>query len=210
MKNVLLLIAFLTSSMLSAQTGYEKAMTKGLQMVKDAQTAQDMNAASAFFERIAVTEKNSWLPYYYAAWTQILSGYMDEKADKDKVAHKANELISQADALQPDNSEIYCLKQMSASIAMLVDPMTRWQTYGMEAASALEKAKKLDPSNPRPYLLEAQGLYYTPEQFGGGKAKAKVVYEKAIQMYGTFSPASSLHPSWGLEQAQEGLKNCME
>jgi len=210
MKNVLLLIALLASSALSAQTGYEKAMTKGLQMVKDAQTAQDMNAASAFFERIAVTEKNNWLPYYYAAWTQILAGYMDEKADKDKVAHKANELISQADAFQPDNSEIYCLKQMSASLAMLVDPMTRWQTYGMEAATALDKAKKLDPSNPRPYLLEAQGLYYTPEQFGGGKAKAKVVYEKAIQMYGTFKPASPLHPSWGLEQAEEGLKNCME
>ncbi|MBK8356405.1 MAG: hypothetical protein IPL13_13850 [Saprospiraceae bacterium] len=133
---------------------------------------------------------------------------MDETADKDKVSAKTNELIAQADALSKDNSEIYCLKQMSAVMAMSVDPMARWQTYGMEASSALDKAKKLDPTNPRPYMLEAQTTFYTPEQFGGGKAVAKPIFEKSVRMFEAFKPASDLSPTWGLDQAQEGLANC--
>lgn len=208
MKNLVLFCFLLLTSSAIAQSNYDKAMVNGLQQLKDAKTGQQMAASSAYFERIANSEKTNWLPYYYAAWTNLLSGWMDEKADKDKVATKANELIAQAEANSKENSEIYCLKQMSAVMAMSVDPMARYMTYGMEAASSLEKAKKLDPTNPRPYLLEAQSIFYTPEAYGGGKAKAKPVYEKAIEMYGKFNPESEISPQWGLEQAQDGLKEC--
>ena len=208
MKNLLLLCVLLLSTGLFAQSGYEKAMAAGLQQIKDAKTSNEMSSASAYFERIANSEKTNWLPYYYAALTNNLAGWMDETADKDKVSAKTNELIAQADALSKDNSEIYCLKQMSAVMAMSVDPMARWQTYGMEASSALDKAKKLDPTNPRPYMLEAQTTFYTPEQFGGGKAVAKPILEKSVRMFEAFKPASDLSPTWGLDQAQEGLANC--
>jgi len=208
MKNLVLFSMLLLSTASFAQSNYDKAMANGLMQLKDAKTSQQMAASSAYFERIANSEKTNWLPYYYAAWTNILSGWMDEKSDKDKIATKANELIAQAEANSKENSEIYCLKQMSAVMAMSVDPMSRYQTYGAEAMSALEKAKKLDPTNPRPYLLEAQSVFYTPEQFGGGKAKAKPIFEKAIEMFGKFNPESEISPQWGLDQAQDGLKGC--
>lgn len=208
MKNLLIFCALFIAINLSAQSGYEKAMASGIEKIKTAATAQDMSTASGYFERIANSEKTQWLPFYYAAWTNILAGWMNETSDKDKVAAKANELIAQADALSPDNSEIYCLKQMSAVMAMTVDPMNRWQTYGMEASTALEKAKKLDPTNPRPYFLEAQSIFHTPEQFGGGKAKAKPIYEKSVELYKTFKPETSISPDWGRTEAERDLKNC--
>ena len=48
-------------------------MEKGMIQFKDAKSPEEMLATSAFFERIADAEKDKWLPYYYAAQTQILA-----------------------------------------------------------------------------------------------------------------------------------------
>jgi hypothetical protein len=63
---------------------------------------------------------------------------------------------------------------------MIVDPQSRWSTYGQEGAGYLNKAKQLNPNNPRLYYLEGAGIFGTPEQFGGGKTKAKPVLQKAV------------------------------
>ena len=64
----------------------------------------------------------------------------------------------------------------------------------------LDEAKKTNPDNPRVYLLEAQDKYFTPEQFGGSKEEAKVLFEKAQKLYETFKPETSIHPNWGKNQ----------
>jgi hypothetical protein len=76
--------------------------------------------------------------------------------------------------------------------------MARYQEYGPLATAALEMAKKLNPENPRIYLLEGQDLYYTPEQFGGDKAEAKKRFETSMEKFRTLKPESSIHPAWGL------------
>jgi len=130
------------------------------------------------FERIATAEKNQWLAYYYAALCQVNYTYMEKDKTKiDAIADKATELINKADALQPNNSEISCIKSMIASSHMMVDPMTRYMEYGPESQSHIDAAMQLDPANPRPEYLKGQGLKYTPEQFGGGCATAKPVLQ---------------------------------
>ena len=89
---------------------------------------------------------------------------------------------------------------MIATLRMLGDPMNRYMTYGPEATAMLDEAKKTNPANPRAYLLEAQDKYYTPEQFGGSKEEAKVLFEKAQKLFETFKPESSIHPNWGKNQ----------
>jgi hypothetical protein len=91
---------------------------------------------------------------------------------------------------------------------MLVDPQTRWQTYGTEAGKALAQAKQLEPNNPRIYFMEGQSLFGMPEQFGGGKDKAKPLFEKSIALFKTYKPVSNLHPVWGLKQAEGMLARC--
>lgn len=208
MKQIWVIISMFITGMVAAQSKYEAAMAKGLEQFKAAKTVEDMNATSAFFERIGDAEKDKWLPYYYAAQANYLTGWINLKADKDKVAEKSKDLITKAEVIEKNNSEIYCLRQMVAIQQMTVDPMTRWQTYGAEAKTALENATKADPNNPRIYYLNGQTLMNTPEAFGGGKAVAKKFFEKSLELYKTFQPASPLHPNWGKEEAEKLLVAC--
>lgn len=207
MKNLLVVLAMFLFATSNAQK-FEAAMEKGMMQFKDAKSPDEMLATSAFFERVADAEKDKWLPYYYAAQTQILAAWMNPKSDKDKVAEKANELILKAELLSPNNSEIYCLKQMTAVLQLTVDAMNRWQTYGAIASEAIAKAKAADATNPRPYMLEGQYLMNVPEAFGGGKAVAKKILEKSMAMFETFKPASPFHPNWGKDQATTALAAC--
>jgi hypothetical protein len=80
---------------------------------------------------------------------------------------------------------------------LMADPMTRYMQFGRRAAEALETAKKLNPENPRIYLLEGQDKFFTPEQYGGSKTEAKKLFEQALEKFSVFKPASSLDPVWG-------------
>ena len=88
MKQVLVIVSMFFAGMLAAQSKYESGMAKGLEQFQAAKTVEDMSATSAFFERIADAEKDKWLPYYYAAYANHLIGWMNPKADKDKVGEK--------------------------------------------------------------------------------------------------------------------------
>lgn len=208
MKHVFIIIAMFFSGMAMSQTKYDGAMTKGLEQLKAAKSVDDMLSASAFFERVGDAEKDKWLPYYYAAYANYVTAWMNPKLDKDKVAEKSNDLLTKAEAIEPNNSELFCMRQMTATLQMVVDPMSRWQSYGAQANSAIEKAIKADPNNPRIYYLKGQSLMNTPEAFGGGKAVAKKLFEKSVELYKNFQPASPYHPVWGKEEAEKLLAAC--
>lgn len=161
------------------------------------------------FERIAISEKNQWLPYYYAALCQVNCGFIQSDKDKvDGIADKATDLISKADSLAPNNSEISCVKSMIASCHLMVNPMQRYMEYGPESGSNLDKAIAQDPTNPRPYYLKGQSLKYTPEQFGGGCGTAKPLFQTALEKYAAFKPVGELSPNWGKERVNQLLNEC--
>jgi len=188
---------------------YTNAMKVNLGKFDSVKTADEMLAVSASFERIAEAEKTQWLPYYYAALAEIFHAFMkNDAASNDNFADKAEQLITKAEIISPNNSEITCLKSWNATLRMIVNPSVRWQQYGTVINSELEKAKKLDPSNPRPYYLQGANLRNTPENFGGGCAPAKPLLEEAMKKYEAFKPASELHPVWGKDQVQQMLAGC--
>ncbi|MGB4845003.1 MAG: hypothetical protein WBP16_11090 [Ferruginibacter sp.] len=161
------------------------------------------------FERIAIAEKTQWLAYYYAALCQVYYTYVEQDKSKvDAIADKATELLDKAEAQQPNNSEISCVRSMIASAHMLVNPQQRYMEYGPESQSQLETAMKLDPTNPRPEYLKGEGLKYTPEAYGGGCAVAKPVLQSSLDKYNAFKPASELHPNWGKERVEMLIKEC--
>jgi hypothetical protein len=115
----------------------------------------------------------------------------------DPLADKAEALLGKAETLSKDNSEIYIVKKMIATLRMMADPMTRYMQYGPVAEQALQTAMKLNPENPRVYLLQAEDKFFTPEQFGGSKEEAKKLFELSNKKYEAFKPASKLDPDWG-------------
>lgn len=188
---------------------YMKAMSDKVTALDTARGLPGWQGLANSFERIAEAEKTQWLPYYYASLSHVMSGYMMQEPGKtstasstqiDLLADKAETLLSKAEAIEKDNADIFCIKKMIATLRMGVDPMTRWQTYGPKAAEALARAKALDASNPRIYLLEGQDMFYTPEQFGGSKAKAKQLFDEAQRKFEIQKPQSSIHPHWGFNQ----------
>jgi hypothetical protein len=203
-----LLLAASSLQIVSAQSeAYTNKMKQTLQLLDSAKTTQDLQEVAATFERIGDAEKNQWLPYYYAALAQTNIGWRDQKSDKDKLAEKTKAIITKAQAIE-DNSELYVLLNMVATQQMMVDPQNRWMTNGQEAAQALTTGKKLDATNPRLYYLEGMSLFNTPTQFGGGKDKAKPVFEKAVELYKSAKPKSELLPKWGQKISEDMLAKC--
>lgn len=212
MKNLFALIAVLCLTIVTVQAQsdkYIKAMKTNIAALDSLKTPEAYTDIANSFQRIADAEKNQWLPYYYAAFGFTMTGYMQSNgqmnagADKvDPLADKAEENIKKAEALAKDNSEIWCLKKMIATLRLMGDPMNRYMTYGPQAAEAIQKAKTLNPENPRVYLLEAQDKFYTPEQFGGSKTEAKKLFELSEQKFQAFKPASDIDPTWGLSQVK--------
>ena len=185
---------------------FQKSMQTNIALMDSAKTTQDLTAVAATFERIGDAEKTQWLPYYYAGLALTRVGWMDQKADKDKNAEQIKALCDKADAIAK-NSEISTIRNMAATQQMMVDPQSRWQTYGAEAAADLQQGMQLDPNNPRLYYLQGMTLFNTPEQFGGGKAKAKPVFEKAVALYKT-QQEKPLYPNWGRKLSEDMLAKC--
>lgn len=208
MKNLLFVAMLLMGGIVSAQSKYEAGMGKAFEQMKAVKTAEDMTATAAFFERIADAEKDKWLPYYYAAYCNYISGWMNPKADKDAIGEKSKDLVLKAELLEKNNAELYILRQMIAVQQLTVDPMSRFQVYGAQAKEALEKAIAIDPSNPRIYLVDGQYKMNVPEAFGGGKEVGKKLFTKSLELFKTFKPASEMHPSWGADQAEKLLAQC--
>jgi len=212
MKKVLsLLVASLLAIASFAQSEkYTKAMEALVAGVDTTRSHDALLTQANSFERIANAEKTQWLPFYYAALANINAGYSftmdggfgDKSGDIDPLADKAEALITKAEELSKDNSEIWVIKKMLASLRLLANPMARYQQYGPVATAALETAKRLNADNPRVYLLEAQDLYFTPEQYGGDKVQAKKNFEMAMSKFGIYKPQSTIHPNWGLTQTK--------
>jgi|ERR1700722_809126 hypothetical protein len=207
MKKLFLISLLFAAICANAQSDkYIAAMKKNLDLMDSAKTTADFQNVSNAFERIGDAEKTQWLPYYYAGLALTRIGWMDQKIDKDANADKIKALCDKAEAIDK-NAEICTIRNMAATQEMMVDPQTRWQTYGTEASAALQKGMQLDPNNPRLYYLQGMSLFNTPEQFGGGKEKAKPVFAKSVELFKK-EEHKPLYPNWGKDQAEQMLAKC--
>ncbi len=207
MKNLILTAALLfVSTITLAQTAFEKAMTEKIAKVEERKTADEFTALANDFDRIGTKEANQWLPYYYAAFATIQKGRIlmrgEDKSGLDAVAAEADQYIAKAEALSPDNAELYILKKMTSGLRMMADTRSRFMSEMPIGQEALAKAQKLDPNNPRITILQAEDTYYTPEQFGGSKEKGLELFRKALDQFAAYKTKTALDPKWGKTEAE--------
>ncbi len=213
MKKVLFMLlgSLVVTATFAQSEKYVKAMEANVALLDSAKSPDALKDLANSFERIAAAEKTQWLPFYYAAYCNVMAGtfslpmdgsFGDNSAIVDPYADKAEKLLNSAIELTKGNTEIYCVQKMIHSLRLMGNAMGRYMTEGPLAEAALAKAKEANAGNPRIYILEAQDKFYTPEQFGGSKTEAKVLFEKAQSLFETYKPESSIAPNWGKGQIE--------
>ncbi len=204
-----MVVSLMATATFAQSEKYIKAMEAKIAMLDSNNSADTWKDLANSFERIAEAEKTQWMPYYYASFCNVMIGYSsmpqdggmgDNSSITDPYADKAESQLNKAMALTAANTEIYCIKKMVHSLKMMGNPMVRYMTEGAKATESLAKAKELNAANPRIYILEGQDKFYTPEQFGGSKAEAKVMFEKAQSLFDTYKTESNIAPNWGRSQ----------
>ena len=91
---------------------------------------------------------------------------------------------------------------------LAAQPAIRYMTFGKFFNENIEKAKSLQPNNPRIYFLKGNSVYYTPKMFGGGAKNALPQFEKAETLYKNESKDDIYKPYWGEKQNEQMLKRC--
>ncbi len=205
------LLLVLSLEIFAQDEQYMEMMKETIVMMDTAKSIKSLQQAANQFERVGNAMQNQWLPFYYSAYCYVQISHL-EKSDqvKDMNADKAEELNIKADKISTDNSEIWVMKGFIMQAKMDIEPMTRGFKYNKECLEMFEKAKKLDPENPRSYLWQGVDLYNTPAFMGGGKDRALPLLETAIKKFQTYQLQSAIHPDWGKEYAEKILIKCKE
>jgi hypothetical protein len=192
----------------AAPAGYAELLGATITQVMSTGDAAELKALAAKLERAATVAPADWLPRYYQAYALLINVFQSkEDGDaKDATLDQAEAALAQARRLKGDESELLALQAYIYQARLGVSPMLRSMKYSRMVTEAVAQAKALNPNNPRPYLVGANNVYYTPSVFGGGAEAARPLYEEAKTRFAAFKPTSALVPNWGERQLQGRLK----
>ncbi len=187
--------------------GYAESLGATIRELMQTSDPARLAELAARLERAAAVAPADWLPRYYQAYALVINAFQSkEDGDaKDKTLDRAEAALAQARRLKGDESELLALQAYLYQARLRVAPMLRGQQYAEQVEAAVAQAKSLNPANPRAYLVGANNLCYTPEEYGGGAAAAKPLYEEAQAKFVAFRPASALAPGWGQRQLLDRL-----
>ena len=205
MTKIITCIALFVASVLSSQTTFDEEMRKALQTWKGGNPKE----AIVHLERIALVEKNNWLPNYYIAFIQTTQAFEEkDKAKMESLLNAAQIAQDKCNEILLDNPEILVMQAMIHTARIVFDPMTNGQKLSGDVLYILNKAYKIAPENPRVVYQKASFEIGMAQYFGQDTKPMCAQIEKAIELFATFKPETALHPTWGLDKAKNELKEC--
>ncbi|QDA61301.1 hypothetical protein [Hymenobacter jejuensis] len=187
--------------------GYSEGLAATITELMSTGDVAQLKETAGKLERAAAIAPTDWLPRYYQAYAHLIVCFQSkEEGDvKDKYLDQAEAALAQARKLGGDESELLVLQGYIYQARLGISPMARSAKYSMMVKEVLEQAKKLNPANPRIYLVQGNNVYFTPKMFGGGPEAAKPLFEEAKARFAAFKPATPLAPAWGERQVQARL-----
>lgn len=211
MKNLFLLFAFAAvATILAAQNPqpYQNAMANAQIQLDSAKSAADFQAVANTYARIAGAEPAQWLPLYYAAFSNLINGFILIDSDVPKALLSidlAQSGLDKARALAPQESELAVLQAYVFIGRLMENPMAKGAEITPKVFAELEKAAALNPANPRAPFLRGTYVLNMPEFYGGGAANAKPHFEKAAALFENERDRGLL-PHWGREENAKYLQ----
>jgi hypothetical protein len=204
-----LFIFFILLSQLPVQaqeTNQAKALESAVLQFNQASKSQAYQELYLQFEQLYAVNKTNWLIPYYAGMTRSIMCLL-KMGDRDALANDALVWVGRAKSIVK-NDEIYCAESLAYTAKMSVNPTLRWLIYEGKIKNALKLAKKLNPNNPRAYLLDANIQQKLPFIFGGGCKAVKPLIQKAELCFNNQTKANSIEPSWGIQSLVQLKKAC--
>jgi hypothetical protein len=110
---VLLFSTAMLSNAFAQSDKYQKAMEVNVVAVDTTRNPEALRELSSKFERIADSEKTQWLPYYYAALTQVnaaLRMMADPMSRYMQYGPEAQKALEMAKQLNANNPRVYLLE----------------------------------------------------------------------------------------------------
>jgi hypothetical protein len=203
----LLIILFISffGVQLQAQS-YNKDLTAAVSFFNTLSIHKDFNAATLKFEQIYNTNPQDWIASYYVS---ILKSRMSlqKNEDSDKLADEALAWIAKSKLVQV-NDEILCAESLAYTAKMSVRPGLRWLNYERRIKNPLALAQKINPNNPRIYVLQASLQRNLPVIFGGGCNASLALAQKAEKLLLAQSNDITNLPRWGKQSIIDYKKNC--
>ena len=205
---LLLLILMLISSvsLIAQQSDFENSITDATSFFNQILKEDQYPISLKQFTLLSNTYPKEWLPKYYAALVQIKTALIS-KSDMDTQADIAIDWVNKCKLIQI-NDEILCAESLAYTVKMQVNPTWRWLSYKDKIYRSLQKAKNINPNNPRIYVLEANLQYHLPILFGGACSKALPIAKQAEKLLILESGKRKYLPSWGYDSIKEILSNC--
>lgn len=201
MKTILLIIATLGAQLTFAQEQYNKAMGEALATWG----AGKPEEALGKLERIASVEKDNWIPTYYQALIATMTSFQTQDiAKKNMLIKMANALIPQES--KDSNAEWHVLKATVLTSELIIDPMNNATRLSPQIIAHYEKAKALEPNNPRAISGLASYNIHTKKYMGGSTDQDYKDLQKALSLFETQKSDIPFYPSWGKEQAEQLIK----
>jgi hypothetical protein len=206
-KTILLLFAVITYVNMFASGNYQQVMKAHIEKMYEAKTAEELTAVSSAFYRIAEKEKGEWLPWYYACYSRVrITFFIKDGVEINRQLDIAQQYMDSLIKSAHDNSEVHVLQALIYSMR-ITDPSLGMK-YSALSSAALDRAQALDKNNPRVYYCRGSNVYHTPSFVGGGKEKAKPLFEKAKQLFTQWEAPLEFWPEWGEYYNQLMLDTC--
>ena len=207
MKNLFVFFILLLQLQVQAQvTNQSKALEDAVIQFNQTTKSQAYQELYLQFEQLYAVNKTNWLIPYYAGMTRSIMCLL-KMGDRDALANDALLWVGRAKSIVK-NDEVYCAESLAYTAKMSVNPALRWLVYEGKIKNALKLAKKLNPNNPRAYILEANIQQKLPFIFGGGCKSVKPLIQKAELCFNAQTKVNSVEPSWGIQSLVQLKKAC--
>ena len=205
MKKIILILAFVYAANATAQTQYEKGMTKAFELWEN----QKNTEAAQLFERIATAEKDNWIPPYYAATLSILSAFeIKDEATLTAKLNKAKVFLDAASKISENNPEIMMSYALLNTAYIAFDGQKYGMTLSGKNSMLYAKALEIAPKNPRVILGNAEWNMGAAKFFGKSTQPYCDAIKKAIELGKTEKVEKEFYPKFQVKRAEQVLKQC--
>jgi tetratricopeptide (TPR) repeat protein len=200
----------------SSLTGTAKWADSARREIDSATAVGDLprltNAAAMIDRVLTVTPNDPLLLYYRSlALYRTASLYTGQKKNDEakRALDEADLLLEQATAKSPTADALALRSSVIGLMLGLSNNPLSGMTLGPKSSGLLDRAKELEPKNPRVWLVSGMSAMFTPKMFGGGSDKAEQDLRKALTFFETDQPVPPA-PSWGRADAYIWLGQALQ